>query len=149
MLKSRTIEHFPCLCNISSASISVLHRPGHISRVGLNSDRASRPFMKSRLRYVSFFAIGIDSRYLGIITVLGPSSICHVLKIMPSATRVSNILQEHIIVSFLFKTFLWLLSNLHAVGILHFKKCNLMQPNVIQKWIFKNLWELFWRNLQL
>ena len=78
--------------------MSVLPRPGAISRVDTFLPRLSS-LMKSRLRYISFFGIGIDSRYLGIVSVLGPASVCHVIKISPSASRVSNILQEHIIVS--------------------------------------------------
>ena len=77
----------------------MLPRPGHISRADSVSYTRTVPLMKCRLRYVSFFAIGLDSRYLGIVCVLGPATMCHILRILPNASRVSNILQEHIIVS--------------------------------------------------
>lgn len=93
-------EHVLSLCTINSAAISVLPRPGNISRPETVSHSKHLPLMKSRLRYISFFGIGIDSRYLGIVCVLGPSSVCHVIRILPNASRVSNILQEHIILRY-------------------------------------------------
>lgn len=85
--------------------MSILPRPGSLypptpkSSSSSGSEGSSKPFMKCRLRYISFFAVGIDSRYLGIVSVLGPQSICHVIKVLPNASRLSDVLQEQIIVS--------------------------------------------------
>ena len=84
--------------------MSILPRPGSLypptpkSSSSSGSEGSSKPFMKCRLRYISFFAVGIDSRYLGIVSVLGPQSICHVIKVLPNASRLSDVLQEQIIV---------------------------------------------------
>ena len=78
--------------------MSILPRPGSLFAAG-DTLPIDRYFMKCRLRYISFFAVGIDSRYLAIVSVLGPQSVCHVLKILPNALRVSDVLQEQIIVS--------------------------------------------------
>ena len=100
------LEHVSALCTINSAAMSVLPRPGTISRPERVPYSKSLPMMKTRLRYISFFGIGIDSRYLGIVCILGPASVCHIIRILPNATRVSNILQEHIIVSSFWYKFL-------------------------------------------
>ena len=92
------LDHQAAYCTISSASMSILPRPGSLFAAG-DTLPIDRYFMKCRLRYISFFAVGIDSRYLAIVSVLGPQSVCHVLKILPNALRVSDVLQEQIIVS--------------------------------------------------
>ncbi|CAG5087856.1 Oidioi.mRNA.OKI2018_I69.PAR.g11649.t1.cds [Oikopleura dioica] len=56
--------------------------------------------IQCRLRYVSFFALGVDPRFIGIVSILGPVASCYVLKIQPNACRVSSILQENIILRY-------------------------------------------------
>lgn len=56
--------------------------------------------IQCRLRYISFFALGVDPRFIGIVSILGPIAMCYVLKIKPNACRMTSILQENIIVSF-------------------------------------------------
>jgi len=99
-------DYFDSYCTISSTSMSILPRPGSLypptpkSSSSSGSEGSSKPFMKCRLRYISFFAVGIDSRYLGIVSVLGPQSICHVIKVLPNASRLSDVLQEQIILRY-------------------------------------------------
>jgi hypothetical protein len=56
--------------------------------------------MRCRLRYISFFAVGIDPTFLAVVSVLGPTSVCHVIQVKPNALRLSDVLQEQIILRY-------------------------------------------------
>jgi len=56
--------------------------------------------IQCRLRYISFFALGVDPRFIGIVSILGPIAMCYVLKIKPNACRMTSILQENIILRY-------------------------------------------------
>lgn len=78
-------DHVPAKCAISLSSITVSNEASDVDSI-----------FKCRLRYISFLSLGIDPRFIGIVSMLGPLATCFVLKIQPNASRVSSILQENI-----------------------------------------------------
>lgn len=101
--------------NELKSDVREVHRIIHTHQNSTNQEQASctitpssleisryngEEVIQCRLRYVSFFALGVDPRFIGIVSILGPIATCFVLKITPNACRMSSILQENIILRY-------------------------------------------------
>lgn len=94
-------QSYDSYCTISSTSMSILPRPGSIVLGPPNASNSKKnAYMRCRLRYISFFAVGIDPTFLAVVSVLGPTSVCHVIQVKPNALRLSDVLQEQIILRY-------------------------------------------------